>query len=216
VNDSQAMAELKELGQFRVPVVRSGDRVIYAGNLDDVAGFLGIAPTGHCMLPPERLFEKYDAVLEAVQRYLRAFPPDRIRMTVPRREKRDMRQLGYHVFAIAEDLMRVRDGDEYTQGNWPVPERIRSFDDIVAYGDEIRGKLRAWQATKNPESWTEVRKTKLYGDFPMHFYLERATWHSGQHSRQIVEMFNLAGLAAPDPLPESFFEGLPMPQRIWE
>lgn len=211
------MDELKELGQFRVPVLRSGDRVVYAGSLDDVADLLGIARTGHRMLAPKRLFETYDVILEAAQRYLRAFPPERMSMTVPRREKRDMRQLGYHVFAIAEDLMRVRDGDEYTQGNWPIPDTVQTFDDIVAYGDQIRARLRAWQASKGPEFWTEIRKTKMFGNFPMHFYLERATWHSAQHSRQIVEMFKIAELAPPpDPLPESAFEGLPMPQRIWE
>jgi hypothetical protein len=209
------MDELRALGVLRVPVVLAGDRWTYAGSLDDVADLLGIPRTGHRMLPPEQLIEKYDAILEAAQRYLRAFPEDRIGMKVPRREVRDMRQLGYHVFAIAEDLMQVEDGDEYTQGNWPVPEPVRTFADIVAYGDEVRAHLRAWYAAQPAQAWGRILSTS-YGSFSMQQYLERATWHSAQHSRQIVEMLALAGVAAPDPLPASFFAGLPMPERVWE
>lgn len=210
------MSELQGLGAYRVPVVRSGDRVVYAGSLDDVADLLGIARTGHRMLLPEQLVQKYDTILQAAQRYLRAFPPEQIGMKVPRRERRDMRQLGYHVFAIADDLMQVRDGDEYTQGNWPVPESVRTFGDIIAYGDDIRARLRKWHAAKTADFWSEICKTRLYGDFSMQLYLERATWHSAQHSRQIVEMLKLAGVDAPEPLPATFFAGLPMPERIWE
>ncbi len=167
------------------------------------------------MLAPVELVEKYDAIFAAVQRYLRVFPPDKIGMTVPRREKRDMRELGYHIFAIADDLIKVRDGDVYRQGNAPTPDAVQTFDEIVAYGDGVRNRLRDWYVEQQPELWREIRTTS-YGAFPMHLYLERATWHSGQHSRQIVEMLRLAGLDAPNPLPQSFFAGLPLPAGIWE
>jgi hypothetical protein len=209
------MEELRAHNQLRVPVVTVDGRAAYAGDLDAVADFLGIARTGHRMLAPAQLFEKYDAILAAVQRYLHAFPPDRIAMTVPRREKRDMRELGYHVFAIAEDLMQVKDGDNYLQGTGPVPERVRTFGDIVSYGQSVRARLRGWFSSRPADFWSQTRTTS-YGAFPMHRYLERATWHSGQHSRQIVEMLQSAGVDAPDPLSSQFFSGLPMPQKLWE
>ncbi len=209
------MARLQTFGQLRVPIVTIEDRWAYAGDLDDVADFLGIARTGHRMLPPRRLIEKYDAILAAAQRYLRAFPAEAIGMTVPRREKRDMRELGYHVFAIAEDLMHLKDGDEYLQGTGPVPETVRSFDDIIAYGDEMRRRLRDWFTCRPAAFWSQTCRTS-YGAFSMHKYLERATWHSGQHSRQILEMLRLASADAPDPLPAHFFAGLPLPERIWD
>ena len=193
----------------------TGGRTMPAGNLDEVADFLGIARTGHRMLAPEKLAAKYDAILETAQRYLRVFPAERIDATVPRREKRDMRNLGYHVFAIAEDLIQVKDGDVYSQGNWPVPDSIRTFDDIVAYGDGTRKRLREWFSLQPSSLWSETRTTS-YGAYPMHFYLERATWHSGQHTRQIVEMLKLAGVEQHDALPSELFRGLPMPKNIWE
>ncbi|MGH7715281.1 MAG: hypothetical protein ACREML_04710, partial [Vulcanimicrobiaceae bacterium] len=182
---------------------------------DHVAELLGIERSGHRMLDPVQLIEKYDAIFDATQRYLRVFPPEQIGMTVPRRDKRDMRELGHHVFAIADDLMTVREGDTYRQGNAPIPDAIRTFEDILAYGEGVRNRLRDWYGGQSPELWREIRTTS-YGAFPMHLYLERATWHSAQHSRQIVEMLRLAGIAAPDPLPPSFFAGLPLPAGIWE
>jgi hypothetical protein len=208
------MEQLRALSQLRVPVVTVDGRSAYAGDLDEIADFLGIARTGHRMLSPQELAGKYDAILAAVQRYLRAFPPGRIGMTVPRREKRDMRELGYHVFAVADDLIAVKDGDDYRQGTGPVPERIRALDDIIAYGEDVRFRLRHWFTHRPPEFWSKTRTTS-YGAFPMHNYLERATWHSAQHSRQIVEMLKAAGVDAPDPLSAQFFAGLPMPQDIW-
>jgi hypothetical protein len=195
--------------------VARGERWVSAASLDHVAELLGIAGSGHRMLAPAKLVEKYDAIFAATQRYLRAFRPEQLSLTVPRREKRDMRELGHHIFAIADDLMKVRDGDTYRQGNAPTPDAVRTFEDIIAYGDGVRDRFRDWYAKQPPELWREIRTTS-YGAFPMHLYIERATWHSGQHSRQLVEMLRLAGTAAPDPLPESFFAGLPLPAGIWE
>jgi hypothetical protein len=198
-----------------VPVVMGERGWVHAGNLDAVADLLGIEPTGHRALPPAELIEKYDVVLAAAQRYLRVFPPEQIRATVPRRDQRDMRQLGYHVFAIADDLMTVKDGDVYLQGNAPVPDGVRDFDDIVAYGDAVRKRLRDWYAAQPNDAWRMLRTTS-FGALPLHLYLERATWHSAQHSRQIVEMLRYAGVQAPDVLPESYFDGLPMPNGVWD
>lgn len=198
-----------------VPVVLGERGWVHAGNLDAVADLLGIEPTGHRALPPEKLAEKYDVVLAAAQRYLRAFPPEEIHRTVPRRDQRDMRQLGYHVFAIADDLMTVKDGDTYRQGNGPVPGDVRSFDDVIAYGDRVRKRFHEWFAAQPSDAWAGVRTTS-YGALPLHLYLERATWHSAQHSRQIVEMLKSAGVEAPEVLPAPFFEGLPMPKGVWD
>jgi hypothetical protein len=209
------MPDLRALGALTVPVVAVGERWVSAASLDHVADLVGIDRSGHRMLAPVELVEKYDAIFAAAQRYLRVFPQEKMGMTVPRRDKRDMRELGYHVFQIADDLMTVRDGDTYLQGNAPAPGGIQTFDQIVAYGDGVRNRLRDWYAEQPSQLWRETRTTS-YGAFPMHLYLERATWHSGQHSRQIVEMLRLAGIEAPNPLPQSFFEGLPLPAGIWE
>ena len=180
-----------------------------------MADLLGIERGAHKALPPADLAQKLDVILAAAQRYLLAFPPQHISVTVPRREQRDMRQLGYHVFAIADDLVGIKENGTYVQGNGPVPETVCTFGDIIGYGDDVRKRLRSWYAMQPGELWTTVRTTS-YGAFPMHWYLERATWHAAQHSRQLVEMLRSGGIEAPDPLPEAFFAGLPMPKAVWD
>lgn len=200
---------------MRVPVVMMGERWVSAGDLDAVAEFLGLGPTGFRMLRPAELFERYDRILEATQRYLSVFPPEKMKMTVPRREKRDMRELGYHVFAVADDFMTVKDGDQYAQGNQPVPESVQTFNEIIAYGGMVRKRLGVWFEAQDPGTWDRMLSTS-YGKLPVHRYFERATWHSGQHLRQIVEMLRLAGGSPVEPLPSDFFDGLPIPEQLWE
>ena len=53
------MDVLRALNHLRVPVVTFDGRSAYAGDLDEVADFLGIARTGHRMLSPHQLAEKY-------------------------------------------------------------------------------------------------------------------------------------------------------------
>lgn len=215
MNEPAALEELRGNGILRVPVVTDGTRWVNAGDLDAVAELLKLSPTGHRMLPPEDLMQRYDRILAQAQHYLAAFPQDRMSMTVPRRERRDMRQLGYHIFAIAENLMHVKPGEDYNQGNGPVPASVQSFGDIVRYGDGVREELQRWFAAQNAATWNEKLNT-TYGDFALHRYFERATWHSAQHLRQVVEMLRLAGENDIAPLPAGLFEGLPIPEQLWE
>jgi len=46
-------------------------------------------------------------------------------------------------------------------------------------------------------------------------FLERSTWHSAQHTRQLADVLQRLGVQAPA-LPDEVLQGLPLPQRIWE
>ena len=50
----------------------------------------------------------------------------------------------------------------------------------------------------------------------MHEYLERTTWHSGQHVRQWMMLLGMAGIAPDRPLVEADFANLPMPGNVWD
>ena len=209
------MEELRALGALTVPVVSRGDKWVPAGVLNEVAEFLGIDNVVHTMLAPKELSLRLDQVMAAAQRYILAFPRDKMGMTVPNREKRDMRELSYHIFAIPIDFITVKDGDVYSQGNAPIPEAVRTPEDIAAYGDEARAIMRDWFANTDEGIWSRKLST-TYGTESMHHYFERATWHAAQHTRQLAAMLESAGANVPDKLPESFFKGLPLPERLWE
>lgn len=209
------MEELRALGALTVPVVSRGNRWVPAGVLNEIAEFLSIDSVSHTMLSPQELSVRLDQIMAAAQRYILAFPRDKMGMTVPNREKRDMRELSYHIFAIPIDFITVKDGEVYTQGNHPIPESVRTPEDIAAYGDEARGIMREWFAKAPAALWARTLSTS-YGTQSMHHYFERATWHAAQHTRQLAAMLEAAGASVPDKLPEHFFKGLPLPERLWE
>jgi hypothetical protein len=55
-----------------------------------------------------------------------------------------------------------------------------------------------------------------YGDQPMHHVMERCTWHSAQHARQIMSVLERLGIQPEGPLTEADYAGLPMPRGLWE
>ena len=55
-----------------------------------------------------------------------------------------------------------------------------------------------------------------YGRQPLHHLLERCTWHSAQHARQIISVLERFGIQADGPLTARDYAGLPMPAGLWE
>ena len=70
--------------------------------------------------------------------------------------------------------------------------------DIVAYGGDVRQRLAAWWGAKSDRSARETVQT-YYGPQMLHEYLERSTWHVGQHVRQWIMLLGMAGIEADHP-----------------
>jgi hypothetical protein len=71
--------------------------------------------------------------------------------------------------------------------------------------------------------WRDLDDRKLektlqtyYGDTGAHRVFERCTWHSAQHSRQLVAVLERMGIAPNNPLTPADLAGLPLPERLWE
>jgi hypothetical protein len=56
----------------------------------------------------------------------------------------------------------------------------------------------------------------FYGEHPLHQFLERSTWHSAQHTRQLIALLSEQGIELPMRLTDKDYEGLPMPKGLWE
>jgi len=87
---------------------------------------------------------------------------------------------------------------------------------VAAVGDETRVLLRTW--------WEEIgvhdpldRVVESYqGIQTLLEYLERETWHTGQHTRQVMMFMEQLGIPVDRPLDREVFAGLPMPERVWD
>lgn len=210
------MELLRGLGADSVPVVSKGDRFVYAQSIGDVAAFLGVdAVVGPRLSPPE-LVDKLDTVLAAAQRFWRQMPDDALSRKLPNRD-RTYRVLAHHVFRIPEAFLEVMAGAplSYEMLTTPPPADMQTVEQIAAYGQEVRDRIRAWWLALEDVTG-EQRVQTYYGEQPMHEVLERTAWHAAQHARQTMMILEQLGLTPERPLTAEDLAGLPVPERVWD
>lgn len=213
------MQRLLKLGVRNLPVVAKGDKFVFGQNLEDVAEFVGLMGTGHTPLPPEQLIAKWLNVLRAAQRYVRQLPAERLAERVIENRDRSIRLLAHHVFRIGEAYLEtVVDGVEYSNSLATVPPKdgtCLTGNEIADYGETVIARLQKWWGTLADRSCQQKVGT-YYGTQPMHQLFERSTWHSAQHSRQLVAVLERFGIDPDRRLTSADLAGLPLPERLWE
>jgi hypothetical protein len=219
LNDPAGREQLLKFGVTSVPVLARGTQYIFCQNLEDVAEFVGLQGTGHTPLSPPELMTKWTAVLGAAQRYVCQLPNERLLERAIDNRDRSIRLLTHHIFRIGEAFLEVAiDGAEYRLqlANVPPPDgTFLTGREIAAYGDEILDRLRTWWEQLSDKSCHQKIKT-FYGPQPAHQLLERSTWHSAQHTRQLSAVLERFQIAPNGPLTSEHLAGLPLPAGLWE
>jgi len=214
----EAMEELLALGVRTVPVVSRGREYVFAQELADVSAFLGRAVDFH-RLPAEALMRKWRAVLAAAQRHVMQIPPDRLAQRATEGRDRSIRDLAYHVHQVPDSFLQaVEDGvqDLTSVYNRPPPAHVTEVGHIREYGVSVLERLERWWTREGAANAATATLRTYYGDQRLHHVMERCTWHSAQHARQIVAVLDRFGIAADGPLTADDYAGLPMPDALWE
>jgi hypothetical protein len=202
-----------------VPVVSKGEQYVFGQNLEDVAEFVGLQGTGHKPLPPDQLIGKWTNVLRAAQRLIRQIPDDKMMDRVIPNRDRSIRLLSHHVFRIGEAFLETVIGDkEYAIQHANVPPAEGTYmrgPQIAEYGEGVIRRLEAWWTDLSDKSGSQTLST-YYGPQPLHAVLERSTWHSAQHARQLAAVLERFGIAPDRPLTPQELAGLPLPERLFE
>ena len=208
-----ALADLQQLGAPLVPAVAVGERVVHGWNPNRVAELIGAEYVQRERLSPEDLARRLDTILQASQRATRQVPDDRLEMKSPDRD-RTVRNLGYHIFrlslAFKDGMAERRFPQEWLRET--APPEIRDGAAIARYGQTVRDSLAEW--FRRPEAWEGVVET-YYGPQTGHELLERTTWHSAQHLRQLYALLEMMGVVPDRPLTETDYSGLPLPKALW-
>jgi hypothetical protein len=216
LEDAAGLAELRRLGARSVPVLSRGDAFVFAQNIGHVVKFLGLNEATGPVLSPAELVARLEVFLAAAERFVPQMPDERLGVEVPNRP-RTYRVLGHHMFRIAETFLEVAAGAElaYDRLTAVPPEGMQTTADIVAYGGDVQRRFAAWWAAKGDKSGRETVQT-YYGPQLLHEYLERTTWHVGQHVRQWMMLLRLGGIEPDRPLGDEAFASLPMPSSVWD
>ena len=217
--DREAFQELRDrFGIRTVPIIRRGDNWANGQVLRDVARLAGIPWGGTKMLSPAEMMERLDRIQSAAQRYLKQMPEDALATQLPNRP-RSYLQLVYHLFNIADAFLEHEtQGLPLIEGAYnrvPTPENsTKAY--VLAYGEDVLARFRAWFAGPGQTvDWQQKAKV-YYGDQTLHEYFERTTWHSGQHSRQLMMVLEMLGIEPDGRLGPEVFAGLPMPEKVWD
>ncbi len=219
LNDAGGQEQLLRFGARAVPVLARGEQYIHCQNIDDVAEFVGLEGSGDTPLPPATLVRKWENVLRAAQRYIRQIPDERLSERVIDNRDRSIRLMGHHIFRIGEAFLEtVIDRVEYRVSNANVPPADGTCvtgAQIAEYGDGILQQLANWWYRLEDISCSQRIKT-FYGTPPAHQLLERSTWHSAQHTRQLIAVLERFGIEPDGRLTAEDLTGLPLPEALWE
>jgi hypothetical protein len=151
---------------------------------------------------------------------MRQLPNEKLSDRVIPNRERPIRLLAHHVFRIGEAFLETaEDGVEYAIQHANVPPKDGTFttgEEIARYGEEVTRRIEAWWSKLEDKSCAQKLPT-FYGPQPMHQVLERSTWHSAQHVRQLTHVLEERYHIAPrERLTPGEIEGLPLPERLFE
>lgn len=198
-----------------MPVLARGGDYVFAQDLNQVARFAGIDYASTPTLPPGELLRRLARILRAAVRYGGQIPSERLGDKLPGRDRSYLGLLN-HIPEIAAGFVDITRGASLSGAIAAAePQRELSVSELSARTEEIVAALdQWWRSNDDPLCLREV--DTYYGAQTLHAVLERTTWHCGQHVRQLMMVLDILDIVPNDPLGAQDFEGLPMPENVWD
>ncbi len=217
LEDETAFEELSRFGLRQVPIVTRGAGWANGQVLADVAKLVGIQLGEQRLLPAADLALRLRAILAAAERYVAQLSEEQAETLLPNRP-RSYGELTFHIFNIGDAWLEHEDGIPLTWESYNrVPEPGQgSKAAVLAYGRDVQARLARWFAVEGQDADWQRRAEVYYGDQTLHQFLERTTWHAGQHTRQLAWVLDRLAIAPDGPIGREVFEGLPMPEKVWD
>jgi len=239
VEDPSGLEELRALGALTVPVVRCGDDWVSGESWENVVTFLGLDEDTKPVLAPPALVARWRSGLDAALRTIAQFPQEKLsepvhegsRIALPANTDlglaaslkdeavidRTCGIVAHHIFMIPRAFLNAMDEGTFRLedlGRMP-PAGANTPEAILAIAEPIVQRLDGWWQ-QNTSTNFSTRVPTFYGELSKHALLERCTWHSIQHTRQLISALEGFGIDPAGRLPAELFEGLPMPTDVWQ
>lgn len=219
VEDPTGWDEMKPFGVRMLPLVTRGERYANGQSLRDVAALVGVDLGEQKILPPEELARRIDIILTAEQRFLGQMPEAKMQGEVPGRP-RSFANLAWHTFNVVDAFLEHEvEGIPLEVAAYArnAPKDRSTKSDILAYGADVQRRFNDWWERQGQHTDFDEKAETYYAEQSKHDFMERTTWHSGQHCRQMMMILeDFIGVKPVDPLPASMWAGLPMPEKVWD
>jgi len=215
----QARQELVSLGMRNMPVVAKGGKYHVAKRMDQLAKFVGVDILQQPALPPAELIERWLAVLRAAQRSVRQIPEGQLSGDATHLRKKSLRLVCHHIFNLGDVYLECLAGAKDLAERSRIPPAdgtCTNTEEIVHYGDEVIARLESWWRTFADKTCSARLEIDDYGVLSIHQLLERCTWHSAHHVRQIADVLEHRGIPPQGKLTAAELAGLPLPAGIWD
>ena len=199
-------------------VVCKGDECVSVVNLRAISKLAGISYQERVMLSPEELSKRFLMVLDAACRYCRQIPTENLTHSQVDRPNRTFRSLGIHAIQMAAAFLDSIDTGKVNLQGRPLPAGAAETwegPQIAAYGGEIRREMEAWWASTGKTLAMDRPIENNWGITTLHQTMERQTWHSAQHTRQLIMFLDQLGIQPDGRLTARDLAGLPLPDNVW-
>ena len=218
MNDPGGRERLQALGARGLPVLARGQKYVFGQRLADVARFVGITDFRSETLAPELLIQKWTAILRAGQRIIRQFPQSCLEERVHPARDQSIRHMSYHALRIGDAFLATAvDGvEDWVRVSMEMPPAtLATAHDVAEFGDTVIERLQRWWAEQADKTCSR-NVTTTSGVNSLREFLERQTWHSAQHIRQLAWRLEGMGITPNEPPSTQELAGLPLPQGVWE
>ena len=149
---------------------------------------------------------------------MRQVPPGGLEFEPPDRP-RTLRNLAFHALSIARSFLRAY--DEGVPTAWRgimdlAPDDIQTNEELAAYGEESRRMLAEWWRDAGSQDPLDRVIETYQGAQTLLEAFERQTWHTAQHTRQVMMFLDWLDTPPDRPLTDDDLAGLPMPKGWWD
>lgn len=193
-----------------MPVVSFKGTSVSGINLSDIAQLLDLDFDPSPTLDPERLLERLNRFLRAIEEVAPQISTEVLRRKLPGRDRTVLKLL-HHTVDVACSFVAGKEASETDQVN--ANSASDSSMSLVSLSRKIHLTQSRVQAINI--DWQSTTETE-YGLQTKHQVLERCTWHVAQHLRQLehfCEKWQPAIRGWPSLLD---YEQLPLPKSVWD
>jgi hypothetical protein len=216
--DPEGCEELVRLAGRRVPIARRGNDWVDGQVLSDLARIAGITLDTGPELAPAELARRVDTILSATERFSAQLPERSLAEFLPDRPRR-YRDLAAHIAQIIDaflDLVEHGRRVEIAAYEQDAPAECTTVAALTGFVSGVHRRFDGWLARHGSTTDFAGPADVYYGKQTLHEFLERTTWHAGQHTRQLQLVLTGLGIEPDRALGAADFAGLPMPSHVWD